>query len=120
MADSHGHQTRDVTVTCVTVNHGKNSEGYRLSFNYHGNRHGGEPLCRKLTRYTCTVCSVRLLCSEEDMAEGGRDSRGPHGICPSSKKPNLQSGCCGCYKNAQDSWWTMAAMSAGAARTKLL
>ena len=32
----------DVTVTGVTVNHGKipNSEGYRLSFNYHGNRRG--------------------------------------------------------------------------------
>ena len=32
----------DVTVTGVTVNHGKipDGEGYRLSFNYHGNRRG--------------------------------------------------------------------------------
>ena len=31
----------DLTVTGVTVNHGKitNGEGYRLSFNYQGNRH---------------------------------------------------------------------------------
>ena len=31
----------DVTVTGVTVNHGKipDSEGYHLSFNYQGNRH---------------------------------------------------------------------------------
>ena len=36
------------------------------------------------SHYAGTVCSVRLLCSEKDMAEGGRDSS-PHSIFPPSK-----------------------------------
>ena len=35
---------------------------------------------------------MRLLCSDEDMAEGGRDSSGAQGIFLPSKKPNLKSG----------------------------
>ena len=46
--------------------------------------------------------NVRLLCSEEDMAEGGRDSSGPQGIFPMSKRTKSEvwaySGYC---KNAQ-------------------
>ena len=62
-----------------------------------------------------------LLCSEEDMVEGGRDSSGPRGIFPPSKKPNLKSGrIVVVIRILRDSWSRMAALSAGAARRKLV
>ena len=80
---------------------------------------------RSVQRATCNVqratCDVRLLCSEEDMAEGGRNSSGPQGIFLSSKRTKSAFWAyCGYYKNAQDSWSRMAALPAGAARRKLL
>ena len=56
---------RDVTVTGVTVNHGKipDGDGYLLSFNYHGNHRSRYPRCGKLTahaqRATCACYVVR-------------------------------------------------------------
>ena len=52
------------------------------------------------------TCNLHLLCSEEDMTEGGRDNgNGPQGIFLPSKKPNLKSGriirIISYYKNAQ-------------------
>ena len=67
------------------------------------------------------TCNVRLLCSEEDMAEGGCDCRGPHGIFPTSKKPNLKSGrIVVVIRILRGSWARMAVLSAGAARRKLV
>ena len=46
--------------------------------------------------------NVHLLHSEEDMAEGGRDSSGPHGIFPPSKRTESTIWAySGYYKNAQ-------------------
>ena len=36
--------------------------------------------------YACAAYNVPLLCSEEDMAGGGRDSSDPQGIFPPSKR----------------------------------
>ena len=53
--------------------------------------------------YACAAYNVRLLCSEEDMAEGGRDSSGPHGIFPPSKRTKSEVWVySGYYKNAQE------------------
>ena len=38
------------------------------------------------SRYAGAACNVRLLCSEEDKAAGGRDSSGPHGIFSAFKE----------------------------------
>ena len=52
-----GINYRDVTVSGVTVNHGKipDSEGYRLSFNNHGNHRGRPPWCGKLEAHAQRV-----------------------------------------------------------------
>ena len=64
---------------------------------------------------------MRLLCSDEDMAEGGRDSSGAQGIFLPSKKSNMKSGhILVIVRMLRDSWLRMAALSAGAARRKLL
>ena len=48
------------------------------------------------------ACNVHLLYSEEDMAEGGHDSRGPYGIFPPSKRTKSAVWAYfGYYKNAQ-------------------
>ena len=52
--------------------------------------------------YTCAACNVRLLCSEEDMAEGGRDSSGPHSIFSAVKETKSEVWAYFVfYKNAQ-------------------
>ena len=56
--------------------------------------HGVENLqdtFKSKSHYAGAAYNVRLLRSEKDMAEGGRDSSGPQGIFPPSKKPNLKS-----------------------------
>ena len=81
------------------------------------NNHGAENSQDTLSKspFAGTACNVCLLCCEEDMAEGGRDSSSPQG------KPNLQSGHILVIKRIlRDSWLRMAALSAGAARRKLL
>ena len=96
-------------VTSVMVNHGKipDGEGYRLSFNYHGtvtvDNHGMENMQdTSKSHYAGTACNVCLLCSEEDMVEGGCDSSGPQGILPPSKTSKSEVwGCSGYYRDAQ-------------------
>ena len=97
---------RDVTVTSVTVHHHKipNGEVYRLSFNYHGNHHGLENPqdTSSKSHYAFAACNVCLLCSEENMVEGGRDRSCPQGIFPPSKRTKSEVWVYfGYYKNAQ-------------------
>ena len=62
---------------------------------------------------------MNLLCS--DMAEGGRDSSGPLKVFfRLQREPDLKSGrILVIIRMLRDSWLKMAALSAGAARTKL-
>ena len=54
------------------------------------------------SHYACAVGNVCLLCSEEDMAEGGRDSSGPQGIfLPSKRTKSEVWPDFGYHKNAQ-------------------
>ena len=50
----------------------------------------------------CAACNVRLLCSEEDMAEGGCDSSGPHSMFYAFKETKSEIWeYFSVYKNAQ-------------------
>ena len=53
--------------------------------------------------YAGAACNVRLLCSEEDMVEGGHDSSGPQGIFPPSETKSAVWAYFGYYRymNAQ-------------------
>ena len=85
----------------------------------HGVEHSRDTLSK--SHYACAAYNVRLLRSEEDMAEGGRDSSGAQGIFLPSKKPNRKSGrILVIIRKFRDSWSRMAAISAGTARRKLL
>ena len=71
------------------------------------------------SHYAGAAYDVSLLCSEEGMAEGGLDSSGPQGNFPPSKR-NKSVVWAFSIRMLWDSWLRMAALTAGAARRKLL
>ena len=81
-------ESRDVMVTGVTVNHGKITMVTAAVDNRGVEKSWDIPK----STYACAARNMFLLCSEEDMVEGGSHSSVPHSIYPPLKKPNVKSG----------------------------